>query len=210
MIDTSERQRLIEDNRRLVGAWIRHRVDRLLLQKCGGFHELQADLWEPYVKAVDYWLASDRSYTLGTFVFKCCNGFFARHLFLSRLIAITPIDNNDSPATRDRKWALFRAPIVSLSEFHDMDRVPAKSLAIQPEEIESPSFAMKEAIGSLNHVEQYVIRARYGFLGKMFTLDQIGCVLNVTRERVRQLQLRAMNKLRQSKHMMRAFRDAEP
>lgn len=44
--------------------------------------------------------------------------------------------------------------------------------------------------------EQIVMRARYGFYGTAETLDQAGTRIGVSRERVRQIQARAMAKLR--------------
>lgn len=56
---------------------------------------------------------------------------------------------------------------------------------------------VKELLGSLSDREQQVIRLRYG-LGdeKTHTLEEIGEILGVTRERVRQIESRAMEKLR--------------
>ena len=56
---------------------------------------------------------------------------------------------------------------------------------------------VKELLGSLTDREQQVIRLRYG-LGeeRPQTLEEIGSMLGVTRERVRQIEARAMEKLR--------------
>lgn len=56
---------------------------------------------------------------------------------------------------------------------------------------------VQELLGSLTEREQQVIRLRYG-LGeeKPQTLEEIGSILGVTRERVRQIEARAMEKLR--------------
>ena len=56
---------------------------------------------------------------------------------------------------------------------------------------------VKELLGSLTDREQQVIRLRYG-LGeeRPQTLEEIGRMLGVTRERVRQIEARAMEKLR--------------
>lgn len=56
---------------------------------------------------------------------------------------------------------------------------------------------VRELLGSLTEREQQVIRLRYG-LGeeRPQTLEEIGSMLGVTRERVRQIEARAMEKLR--------------
>lgn len=56
---------------------------------------------------------------------------------------------------------------------------------------------VQELLGSLTEREQQVIRLRYG-LGeeRPQTLEEIGSMLGVTRERVRQIEARAMEKLR--------------
>lgn len=48
----------------------------------------------------------------------------------------------------------------------------------------------------LNPNEKYVIKARYGFDGGQMTLSHIGTILNVSRERVRQIERKALQKLK--------------
>lgn len=58
---------------------------------------------------------------------------------------------------------------------------------------------VSELLESLSDRERQVIRLRYGLEdGKTHTLEEIGNTLNVTRERVRQIEARAMEKLRRS------------
>ncbi len=58
-----------------------------------------------------------------------------------------------------------------------------------------------EILGKLNSREQSVIRMRYGLLPDMSdrTLEEIGKELNVTRERVRQIESSAIKKLKHPK-----------
>ena len=59
---------------------------------------------------------------------------------------------------------------------------------------------VSKLLNSLNEREQKVIRLRYGLEegdGKPHTLEEIGDMLGVTRERVRQIEARAMDKLRE-------------
>ena len=66
----------------------------------------------------------------------------------------------------------------------------AMNQLVQKEEVQ-------ELLESLNDRERQVIRLRFGLEdGKTHTLEEIGDELNVTRERVRQIEARAMEKLR--------------
>ncbi len=68
----------------------------------------------------------------------------------------------------------------------------AMNLIAEKEEVE-------ELLGRLNEREKSVIRLRYGLDGgKTHTLEEIGESLGVTRERVRQIEARAMEKLRRN------------
>jgi RNA polymerase primary sigma factor len=53
------------------------------------------------------------------------------------------------------------------------------------------------ALGGLNEVEQVVIRKRFGLSGfRRHTLEEVGKSVHLTRERIRQIEARAMSKLR--------------
>lgn len=69
-----------------------------------------------------------------------------------------------------------------------------------PEEIVSAislTDTMAHLLSTLTEREAYVLRMRNGFLdGRMYTLDEIGTLLGVTRERVRQIESKALRKLR--------------
>ena len=68
----------------------------------------------------------------------------------------------------------------------------AMNTLVQKEEV-------SELLGSLSDRERQVIRLRYGLEdGKTHTLEEIGSMLSVTRERVRQIEARAMEKLRKN------------
>ena len=47
----------------------------------------------------------------------------------------------------------------------------------------------------LTDKEKYVLDARYGFLGKIYTLEEIGNIFGVTKERVRQIENSGLKKL---------------
>jgi RNA polymerase primary sigma factor len=54
---------------------------------------------------------------------------------------------------------------------------------------------LRRILASLPHREREVIELRYGLRGEQLTLEQVGRVLNVTRERVRQIETRTLKKL---------------
>jgi RNA polymerase nonessential primary-like sigma factor len=57
---------------------------------------------------------------------------------------------------------------------------------------------MRELLADLTAREREVIELRYGFLdGKSYSLGDIGRTLALSRERVRQIELKALQKLRQ-------------
>jgi len=64
-------------------------------------------------------------------------------------------------------------------------------------EIQSDAIAIRQALGSLSAREQRVLRLRFGIEdGRSRTLEEIGAELNVTRERIRQIQNKALRNLR--------------
>lgn len=68
----------------------------------------------------------------------------------------------------------------------------AMNTLVQKEEV-------SELLESLSDRERQVIKLRYGLEeGKTHTLEEIGRILSVTRERVRQIEARAMEKLREN------------
>ena len=62
---------------------------------------------------------------------------------------------------------------------------------------ESARDQLEEVLNSLDHREQKIIRLYFGLDGKeALTLEQIGSLIGVTRERVRQIKERALSRLR--------------
>lgn len=114
---------------------------------------------------------------------------------------------NLSPEETGRLMKVFRQPLSldsSLSESAEVelgDYLPDANA-------ESPLKAaihgmLKEQINhvlkTLSHREGEIIRLRYGLRdGRCHTLDEIGKIFNVTRERIRQLEIRAFRKVKES------------
>ena len=64
---------------------------------------------------------------------------------------------------------------------------------------------VREALIQLDDRERHIIRNRFGLLGgQELTLEEIGKTLNLSRERVRQLEREAKNKLRAELRQHRA------
>ncbi|HUZ78202.1 MAG TPA: RNA polymerase sigma factor RpoD/SigA [Chloroflexota bacterium] len=63
---------------------------------------------------------------------------------------------------------------------------------------------LEDALRSLSRREAFVVRARY-LLEKPLSLDEVGQQLTITRERVRQIEVEALNKLRSMTHLASAF-----
>lgn len=84
---------------------------------------------------------------------------------------------------------------------------------IQDEQVEHPADQMmqellreqlRNALAALSERERQVIELRFGLVdGRMYTLEEIGKMFNVTRERIRQIEARALRKLR---HPSRSYR----
>ena len=63
---------------------------------------------------------------------------------------------------------------------------------------------IKEVLATLNPREQKVLELRFGLNdNRIFTLDEIGQMLGVTRERIRQIENKAISMIR--KHLRRLF-----
>jgi RNA polymerase primary sigma factor len=63
---------------------------------------------------------------------------------------------------------------------------------------ESLKHRLADVLSSLNHREREILRMRYGLTdGYAYTLEEVGKIFSVTRERVRQIEAKAVRKLQQ-------------
>ena len=63
------------------------------------------------------------------------------------------------------------------------------------------SAAIRKALSLLSPKEKKVIILRYGLLDdRIRTLDEVGCIMHVTRERIRQIEAKALRKLKTAPH----------
>jgi len=101
---------------------------------------------------------------------------------------------------------LSARPVSSLDEvFEDGDKRTLLSLLVDTSQ-EAPDAGilrdsareqLESVLSSLDEREQRIIRLYFGLDGKeALTLEEIGCLMGVTRERVRQIKERALSRLR--------------
>jgi RNA polymerase primary sigma factor len=73
------------------------------------------------------------------------------------------------------------------------DEDPLKSVHQQ-----SLQLCIARALDGLNYREREILRLRFGLAdGYSYTLEEVGSIFSVTRERVRQIEAKAVEKLRQ-------------
>jgi len=90
-------------------------------------------------------------------------------------------------------------PLGEMGESSFMDFLVDEETLLPPEESEKKFLAekMRDVLALLSPRERRIIKMRYGFDdGQAKTLDEVGAELGITRERVRQIQAKAINKLR--------------
>ena len=97
--------------------------------------------------------------------------------------------------------------ILSLDEFSENEGL----LLYAKDDFEQIEYRLMserfdKMLNKLSHRELTVIKLRYGFIdGKTYTLEEIGKQLGVTRERIRQIEKKALKKLKHS--VTHYFRD---
>ena len=93
----------------------------------------------------------------------------------------------------------LETPIGEEEDSHLGDFIPDED-ALAPAEAAAYSLLkdqIEEVLGSLNEREQKVLKLRFGLEdGRARTLEEVGKEFNVTRERIRQIEAKALRKLR--------------
>ncbi len=83
---------------------------------------------------------------------------------------------------------------TAIGSFVQDDRIQAPEEAFAEKSLEKD---LREVLDTLSEREAYVLRIRFGLYdGKTHTLEEVGASLGVTRERVRQIETKAIRKLR--------------
>jgi RNA polymerase sigma factor (sigma-70 family) len=99
--------------------------------------------------------------------------------------------------------SLRREKLTSLEDF--VDSLNGDSLPFEDYKQSTPKDdffnkldkeELEKALAELHQRERDVIRSRFGFNGEILTLKEIGERMKITRERVRQIQINALGKLK--------------
>ncbi|MCP5465980.1 MAG: sigma-70 family RNA polymerase sigma factor, partial [Thermotogae bacterium] len=129
------------------------------------------------------------------------NGDYPKNEELAKLM--------DKPVEKINEILMSAKDIISLNspisngsgdddESETGDFVGANDLT--PEEVAQQMILkekLEEVLDTLHPKEALVLKMRYGFLdGKQKTLEEVGQFFNVTRERIRQIETKALRKLR--------------
>lgn len=99
---------------------------------------------------------------------------------------------------------LFSANILSLETTFNLFGISIKDTLIDKESqtIQEMVFdkmfneSVASVLQTLTYREEAVIRFRFGFYGRCYTMEEVGNEFNITRERVRQIEAKALRKLR--------------
>lgn len=98
-------------------------------------------------------------------------------------------DDNDRPEHRDSVVGALLGSISSETILSHDD-----SLRVVQDNI--CRDVVNEVLHTLTEREEEILKMRYGFYGSEQTLEQVGTAYGLTRERVRQIEVKALNKLR--------------
>lgn len=93
----------------------------------------------------------------------------------------------------------LESPIGDEEDSHLGDFIPDSNMPVPAEEVTHKVLCeqIEEALGTLTEREEKVLRLRFGLDdGKARTLEEVGREFNVTRERIRQIEAKALRKLK--------------
>lgn len=84
-----------------------------------------------------------------------------------------------------------------LERFKEIIAIPNENSSI-PTEFSLITDTMDDMLGSLSEKEEKVLRLRFGISpgGRQYTLEEVGSVFNLSKERIRQIELKALRKMR--------------
>jgi RNA polymerase primary sigma factor len=97
-----------------------------------------------------------------------------------------------------RNYLSFETPIKEGEDRTFLDLMESKSIRVEDEVINRTlKDTLQSLIEDLDEREASILKMRYGLDGENpMTLEEVGNILKISRERVRQIEVRALNKLR--------------
>lgn len=190
----SERDSIILKNRGIIKQFIRKYVTRRLARLLGGADVLLADMYEPYVLAIDRWLKNDRKYDLRFVIWRALGVFMLRTLRRHNLIT----SRCNSLTKMSKSW---RARVASKATFHAIN-VTSERIAYDQEITEEETAAartlVEKLLRRLPSNKQDIIRMRFGIGCQPQTLGSIAEQLDLTKERIRQIVVKSLYWLTES------------
>jgi RNA polymerase nonessential primary-like sigma factor len=111
-----------------------------------------------------------------------------------------PVENVEKVLKLNHSVSSLDAPIATDSEKNLLDNIPETEKPTETDQIQASFIRHHVAkwVQQLAHKQRDVICRRYGLCGfEIATLEQVATEIGVTRERVRQIQLDALKKLKQ-------------
>lgn len=97
-----------------------------------------------------------------------------------------------------RNYLSFESPIKDGEDRTFLDLLESKAVSVEDEVINTAlKSTLQSLVQDLDEREANILRMRYGLDGENpMTLEEVGKILNISRERVRQIEVRALSKLR--------------
>jgi RNA polymerase sigma factor (sigma-70 family) len=90
-------------------------------------------------------------------------------------------------------WVIDRYDLFTYWSLFNSKRIDFEDIPSKKEELINQDF---DFFGDLSEREELIIKKRFGFFGKEYTLEEISRDLFISRERVRQLESKAISKLK--------------
>ena len=81
-------------------------------------------------------------------------------------------------------------------EYDFMDVVDSKSTAMGTVELEMLGLRLRECLSTLDERSSMILDMRFGLSGKVHTLKEVGQKMGISKDRVRQMQARALHRMR--------------
>ncbi|MBQ9921869.1 MAG: RNA polymerase sigma factor RpoD, partial [Clostridia bacterium] len=128
---------------------------------------------------------------------------------ISEAIGMSPAKVRDIMKIAQEPVSL-ETPIGEENDSHLGDFIPDDD-ALSPSEAASFNLLkeqLEKALDTLSPREEQILKLRYGIdTGRPYTLEEVGLVFNITRERIRQIEAKALRKLRQYTMRSKKFKD---